>query len=358
MNDDDQTVLLVRGALQTLYPEPTSVDLTSTMTLDRRRSNWTRLGLGVACVVVVVILTVVLTQLAPNRKHALPAGSETGSVTARIGSQVVHFQGVRVTVASSWPVIDGGHVRYTCTSVFVGQSDRVFLGPSYQFAPSCGMSRGPQQKADGVWMQSAAERPPGWRPTTLPGGQTVYQSTHPPVGATEIWYHGVLVAIGIGTDPDVERAILNSIRYDAAARDTAVRGQCPAPQRGPIPMPDPIRITAPMSLDGGQAELMPEPASITPKASAADTWANFLHAWGGNVSFAPTVWHLYFGGYSDGTPAKIDPNGSTAPTVQGEPTWLVYGQGTPTTEGPCGPTFLTTYNADTGQSSGTLSTSG
>jgi hypothetical protein len=318
--------------------------------------------LGVRCLALSVAVGLALTACGSSASLSLTTGgavtgasrsSSTAAATAPVGSRQVHYRGVGLDVPASWPVIDGAHARYTCSSVFSGQADRVFVGVSYQGAPSCPYSPGPFPKADGVWLQSQPERPTGEGPTTLPGGQVVYQSTQARAQVVVVWSHGVLIELGIGTDATVEHAILDSISYNKSVPDTARRGQCPAPDPTPTPMPTPVRITSTLTLEQGQAHLAVEPANVTPKISAATVWANFLHDWGG-VSSAPIVWHLYFGGYSSLTPATINPDGSTTPQNRGGPTWLVYGEGAPTNEGPCGPTSIAAYNADTGRSSGGL----
>ncbi|MDT4944445.1 MAG: hypothetical protein QOH14_1178 [Pseudonocardiales bacterium] len=300
--------------------------------------------------------------LAPTVGGAGPVTSASGlpntaATTTAVGSRQVYYRGVGLTVPAAWPVIDGAHARHTCSSVFAGQADRVFVGVSYQLVPSCAYSPGPFQKADGVWLQTQPERPTDEPPTTLPGGQVIYQSTRARSEVVDVWYHGVSIELGIGTDATIEHAILDSISYDTTAPDTALRGQCPAPDPAPTPMPTPVRITSTLTLDQGQAQLVPEPTSVTPKVSAAAVWANYLHDWGGGSS-APIVWHLYFGGYSSLTPATINPDGSTTPENRGGPTWLVYGEGAMTSEGPCGPTITTAFNANTGRSVGGLEVSG
>jgi hypothetical protein len=83
--------------------------------------------------------------------------------------------------------------------------------------------------------------------------------------------------------------------------------------------------------------------------SAASVWNSFVHGFGAGWSGA-LRWSIVFGIYSAHTPAKINPDGSTAPEYRSVPTWLIRGQGVPTDYGPCGITVLAPYNADTGHS--------
>lgn len=182
----------------------------------------------------------------------------------------------------------------------------------------------------------------------LPGGQTVYLSADARVAAVSVWYHRVLIQIGIGPNPAVERTILDTIGFSPATADTAVLGRCPAPQPSPPPMPVPIRLTAPLTLDDGTAHMQPEPSNVRPRVSAASVWASFFHDWGGGRSFGPLQWSIVFGSYSAPTPATINSDGSSTPYYRGGPTWLIRGEGTPTPYGACGITVLAPYDADTG----------
>jgi hypothetical protein len=264
------------------------------------------------------------------------------------GRKVVSFHGVHLTIPASWPVIDGAHARYPCWSTFTGQADRAFLGVSYQGVPSCPLpQRGAAPSpADGVWMQPGSD-PPNEASTVLPGGQAVYLSGDARVAAVSVWYHRVLIQIGIGPNRAVERAILDSIGFGPATPDTAVLGRCPAPQPSPPPMPIPTRLAAPLALDDGTAHMQPEPSNIQPRVSAASVWASFFHD-GGAGGFGPLHWTIVFGNYSAPTPATINADGSMTPYYRGVPTWLIRGKGTPTPYGACGITVLAPYDADTG----------
>ena len=167
-------------------------------------------------------------QDASNSPHAAKS-----TATSAASSKKIVFDGVQLTIPAGWPVIDGAHAQYTCSSTFFDQADRAFLGPSYQEAHSCAPPA-PTVKpppADGVWLQPGGTQPAGETATKLPGGQRVW--TAPQTSAVAVWFHGVSIRLGIGANPAVERSILDSIAYRPTATDTPVLGRCPA--RDPHP---------------------------------------------------------------------------------------------------------------------------
>lgn len=181
----------------------------------------------------------------------------------------------------------------------MGQSNRVFVGVSYQSAPSC-PAPAPgttAPRADGVWMQPAQGAPPNLSSTTLPAGQTVYLSTEARAAAVTVWYHGVKIGIGIGAKPAVEKAILDSVTFSPATRDTAVLGRCPASDPSPPHLPATTRVTAPLTLGDHNATMRPEPAAIRPGVSAATVWADLFHNYGAGLT-GPLQWSITFGSYS------------------------------------------------------------
>ena len=63
-------------------------------------------------------------------------------------------------------------------------------------------------------MDAARGKDPPVEPaTTLPARQVVYLAENPTLSDVTVWYHGVSIDIGMGPDPAVEKAILNSISY-------------------------------------------------------------------------------------------------------------------------------------------------
>jgi len=159
----------------------------------------------------------------------------------------------------------------------------------------------------------------------------------------------VSIQIGIGANPAVERAILNSITSSLTGADSPTLGRCPSPDPTPPTTPAPGRLTAPLVLEDSNGQMQPEAVNVQPQVSAASVWTSFVHGFGAG-RFGALRWSIVFGSYSAQTPAKINPDGSTTPEYRGVPTWLIRGHGVPTDYGPCGITVLAPYNADTGHS--------
>lgn len=282
---------------------------------------------------------------------AAPAHQATaGSTKAAAGSKQVVLDGVQLTVPSSWPVVDGAHARNTCSSTFTGQANRVFIGVSYHGVLSCPPRdpRSTPSRADGVWMQPTRMAAPKETPTTLPSGQTVYLNADSQSSAVTIWYHHVMIQIGIGATSVAEKAILGSIEFHSKVPDTALLGKCPAPDPTPPTMPAPARLNTPLTLDDHNATMRPEPATVRPAVSAAAAWSRLFHDFGGGGFAGPLQWSITFGSYSAQTPATIHRNGSETAQYRGVPTWLVRGQGANTAYGPCGITVYAPVNAATG----------
>jgi hypothetical protein len=277
------------------------------------------------------------------------ASNSTAATTAQATSKKISFDGVQLTIPTGWPVIDGAHVAYMCSSTFFDQADRAFLGPSYQPASSC-PPPAPTVKpppADGVWVQPGGAQPVGETATTLPGGQHVWTATQ--TSAVAVWFHGVSIELGIGPDPAVERRVLDSVAYRPTASDSPVLGRCPAQDPHPA-MPVPRRLTAPLVLDDEDGSMQPESPSVRPRVSAASAWHGFFENFG--AQDGALRWSIVCGSYSAQTPATINPDGSATPDYQGVPTWLIRGQGVPTAYGPCGMTVLAPVDADTGRGMG------
>lgn len=280
----------------------------------------------------------------------LVTACSAGRTNPAAGSKHVVLDGVQLSVPSIWPVVDGAHARDTCSSTFTGQANRVFIGVSYQGVLSCPApdSRSTPPRADGVWMQPTRMPHPKASPTTLPSGQTVYLSTDSQSSAVTIWYHHVTIQIGIGATPAVEKAILDSIEFRSEVPNSALLGECPAPDPSPPTMPAPARLSAPLTLGDDNATMRPEPATTRPGVSAATAWAKLFHDFGGGGFVGALQWTITFGSYSARTPATIHRNGSETPHYRGVPTWLIRGQGVNTAYGPCGITVYAPVNAASG----------
>jgi hypothetical protein len=311
--------------------------------------HWRALVAVAASVALIVAVAVALNVWTPQRRHSPPATATTTHTIANATKRIT-FDGVQLAIPADWPVIDGAHARYSCSSTFLDQADRAFLGVSYLSAPSCPYQRGTLPPADGVWMQPGGSTPPQQATTTLPGGQQVYLSNTAAASSVYVWYHGVEIQIGIGANRTVEQAILDSITYRSASADSAVLGRCPTPDTTAATVPVSMRLTAPVVLEDSNGRMQPEPSNIDPKVSAAAVWSSFVHTFG--VQYGALKWSIMFGSYSAQTPAHINPDGSSTPEFRNVPTWLIHGTGIQTAYGPCGITALAPYNADTGQGMG------
>jgi hypothetical protein len=313
-----------------------------------RRRQWRALVAVAASVLLVVAVALTLTVWRPGQHHASPATVTTPNPVPA-STKTITFNGVQLAIPATWPVIDGAHAAYSCSSTFLRQADRAFLGASMQPAPSCAVSN-TSPPANGVWLQPGGSTPPPQTPRTLPGGQKVYLSTDTRASAVTVWYRDVSIQIGIGADPGVERAILDSITYSSDTATSAVLGRCPAVENSPA-MPTPVRLAAPLTLADDSGVMEPEPAYSEPRVSAATVWNSFVRGSGTNLGGA-LRWSIIFGSYSAQTPAQINPDGSTTPEYHDVPTWLIQAKAAQTAYGPCGITVFAPYNADTGQSMG------
>jgi len=348
------------------HPTPNQQQLAAAWrekTMDRlgRLKLRRRMGaLSAASVVMAASAVIAVVLVSPSSRSTrvlIPPLSDMTTTTTNATAtttKTVWYDSVGLTIPSSWPVIDGAHFAFGCSSAFDRQADRIFLGVSYQGAPSCG-SRGAASappRADGVWMQPGGRnRPPG-APTTLRNGQVVYLSNVAPQSAVSVWYRNVSIEIGIGPDPAIERAIFDSITYKPNTADSPLEGRCPPTDPTPPTMPTPSRLTVPIVLPGDNGQMRPEPPNVQPTVSAASVWATLFQQVGAGGFAGPLQWNVYFGSYSAQNPANINPDGSSTPQYQGVPTWLIQGEAVNTAYGPCGITVLAPFNAATGDPMG------
>lgn len=302
-----------------------------------------------------VALAFVITGCASSPIRATTSRLQVARQADAASTKTISFNGVQVSIPASWPVLDGAHRRYLCSETFLEQADRAFLGSTYWGAPSCGATapHSTPPPADGVWLKPSGPSPPQPDAIALPGRQGVFLLPDPVASSViDAWSHRVLIQIGIGANPAVARAILDSVTYTPTAANSAVLGRCPPPDPTPPTMPAPTRLTAPLGLGDGNSRLQPEPPNIQPKASAAVAWTNLFHDfWAGGFQGA-LQWSIVFGSYAAPTPAQINPDGSITPLYQDVPTWLIRGVGVQTGYGACGMTVLAPYNADTGAAMG------
>jgi hypothetical protein len=88
-----------------------------------------------------------------------------------------------------------------------------------------------------------------------------------------LWFHGLFIQLGIGKNPFALRAVLDSLRYDAGAPDTAVRYACPTWAQHA--MPHPMRLARHMDVlpfDGDGFNLDPPHTGQQALTSAASAW--------------------------------------------------------------------------------------
>jgi hypothetical protein len=198
------------------------------------------------------------------------------------------------------------------------------------------------KKRDGVWL-APGDKPPDARPRRTTSGETVLEPAGPRYGNVEyVWYRGVAVAIGIGPDPKVGRAVLDSIGFTTGAPDTPDAGECARiPQ--PNAMPTPERLGARLMLENGRATLDPplpdDRATMTPEQAWSDsgTKEDFEH------------FRLILARYSAQLPATQHPDGTLIPEHQNQLMWIVLSApNSPAIQG-CGMWGYDLFDARTGQ---------
>jgi len=188
--------------------------------------------------------------------------------------KVVSYHGVHVRVPARWPVIDAMHAPLcgdpfpATPTVFIGAHGYVAPAPQCPYiAP-----RGPGD--DGAWLQTGSP-PPGARRVVLAGG-TVVAEERGPVGAwadrvVQLWFHGVLVEVGIGPDRVVATEILRSLAYTPGTPDSKVADVCPR-SRTPVRMPTPQRLDRRLVVELGDITMTPPRRSDQPVVPAAQAW--------------------------------------------------------------------------------------
>jgi hypothetical protein len=256
------------------------------------------------------------------------------------GWRVVSYHGVHVEVPAGWPVVDGMHTLF-CGGPFP-TTPTAFVGPQENGAPSCPASLLPTPR-DGVWLQLGS-RPSDARPRTLVSGQTILEEDLGTSGSVEIiYYHGVLVEIGIGADPHVATAILNSIGFTSGAPDSPAAGIC-ARSANPETMPTPERAAAPLVLERGNITIDPPLPSDHPTTSAEQAWKADT---GPKQSFER--YRLLLARYSASFPARQNPDGSLTPQNQNELAWVIYSSPYSAAIAGCGMWGVSVADAHSGQ---------
>jgi hypothetical protein len=103
------------------------------------------------------------------------------------------------------------------------------------------------------------------------------------------------IEIGIGPDPSVEHAIVDSIAFHPAAPDTTTLGTCRAPTSAEPTMPTPARATTAIDLIDNIRALSAERNTAQPKISATVAWRAYLTQFGSSGDAAAPQWSMTFG---------------------------------------------------------------
>jgi hypothetical protein len=152
----------------------------------------------------------------------LRAADPTRPVT---GFRLISYRGVHLVAPAGWPVLDGIDTG-SCGGPFFNPAT-VYLGPQDNpFLPFCAPLPPNSPTFDGVWLQPG-EPATAAHPVTTTSGQRLLEETprlDNPVRS--LWYHHVLIEIGVGPIPAVVDAIFQSISYTAGAPDTRAGGVC------------------------------------------------------------------------------------------------------------------------------------
>jgi hypothetical protein len=269
-----------------------------------------------------------------------PAAAKRPSAAAANGWRAVSYHGVHVDVPAGWPVVDGMHTLF-CGGPFPARPT-AFVGPQDNRAPACpaplpGTSAG----RDGIWLQQGSP-PSGARPVATASGKVVLEG-NPGWGGPlkRLWYHRVLVEIGIGPEPAIARAILNSIGFTPHSPDSRAAGVC-ARSASPDSMPAPQRLARRLVLEQGDVTLDPPLPSDQPAMSAAQAWNES----GPREPFSR--YRLILTRYSAKFPARQNPDGSVTPLNQNELAWVIYSKPYSATIAGCGGWGLVVFDARNG----------
>jgi len=282
-----------------------------------------------------------------------PAAAKGHSAAAAIEWRAVSYHGVHVEVPAGWPVVDGMHTLF-CGGPFPARPT-AFVGPQDNRAPSCPAPLpGAPAGRDGVWLQQGSS-PSDARPVTTASGKVVLEG-NPGWGGPlkQLWYHRVLVEIGIGPDPAVARAIFNSVGFTPHSPDSRAAGMC-ARSASPGSMPAPGRLARRLVLDQGDVTLNPPLPSDQPALSAARAWSA-AQAWNesGPWEFF-SRYRLILARYSSRFPARQNPGGSLTPLNHNELAWVIYSRPYSATIAGCGGWGLVVFDARNGQMIGSSS---
>ncbi|MDQ1466620.1 MAG: hypothetical protein QOH10_1035, partial [Actinomycetota bacterium] len=330
-----------------------STDIDEVFFRTRRTVRRRRVARGVAALVLVGVVVSAGVVIGNSGRSArvrviapAPTTTATKATTAITpGFRLVSYRGVHVEVPIRWPVVDGMHTLL-CGGTFP-ETPTAFIGPQENFPPNCPYMTA--KPLNGVWLQPGV-RPSDARPVTTPSGQTVLEE-NPGRGnpVRLLWYHEVLIEIGLGREKSMAKAIFDSIGFTPDSPDTPAAGVC-ARIDHPDAMPTPERLTAQLVLEAGNVTLDPPAPTDQPNISAAEAWK----ASGPRmVSFER--YRLILARYSAKFPANLNKDGSLTPADQKELAWIVYSTPTSPTIPGCGAWGVNASNALTGRGIGSSS---
>jgi hypothetical protein len=293
-------------------------------------------ALGVTITTTGAVPAGVLASLGPS-----PEGVVTGPGRAApvpLGWHRVTYNGISADVPAAWPTVDAAHAGvcghpFTHPTVFVG----AYTGP----VPSCPAELGEAPPADGICIQPGTPTAATTTAQPVPSGPVVRLEADNTVGPMiTFWSHGNWVQLGVGTNPFVERAVFDSIRFHAGTPDTPVLGVCPTAVEKIMPAPQ--RLTSRLLLEQGDFTLDPPNPGDTPTMTAARAWNEV------GPKIPGETYRLILSRLSARFPANVV-KGKDIPVYQHLLTWTVYSVPALTSEGPCSNYTLTSFDARTGK---------
>lgn len=249
------------------------------------------------------------------------------------GWHAVQFAGAHLDTPGSWPTASAD-LTTPCGEPFWRKA-AVYVGPNQgSLTVSCPLAFGPPPAKAGIWLQAGSSD--GW-PTValrLPSGVGALEARDDNGPLLRLWFHGLFIQLGIGSNPFVERAILGSLRYDPGAPDTAVRYACPT--RARHAMPHPVRLARHMHVlpfDGDGFYLGPPRSGQQARTSAAAAWRR------SGLPAVGVTYRIYLARLTD------DQAGGQHGTL----VWAIYGVPHLTGLGPCTSYSLWLVDAGTGK---------
>jgi hypothetical protein len=254
--------------------------------------------------------------------------------------RAVTYHGLTIDVPASWPSTDESHAGY-CDGPF-GPTPEVLVGPNtLNGAPSCPyIPLNDIKPVDGVRLSAGTAPTSNLGTITIPSDLTLQVSTQVTSPPISLWYQGVSIELGIGPDPTIARAILDSLQSRPTQPDTPVQGVCPT---GPAPsMPIPQRLAAPLTLEGGLLTLDPPQRSDQAGMSADQAWQD------SGAKQPGETYQIILARYTSEFPATQNADGTLTPMNSDRLAWIVYQQPVHTSVGDCGLFGVEAFDATTG----------